>query len=363
VAGLSPVHQAVRQVLLNGAPTSRALEATVMWVGEKDAHLVRCRRRGGRMEWSQRLAAESQDRHMPSLASVDRRDPEPTDPAAVLGTRAAVSDVLAISATVSVIIPTLNEAQNLPHVFAALPDWISEVVIVDGRSTDDSVAVARQLRPDVKVVMQTGAGKGNALLAGFAASTGDIIVAMDADGSTDGREIVRFVAALTAGADFVKGSRFACGGGSEDLTAARRLGNKFLGALVNALFGTRYTDLCYGYNAFWARHLEILALDCSGFEVETLMNIRAAIAGLCVHEVPSFEYRRVYGASNLRIVLDGWRIAKVIVREWRTYRRSSSLGPVAEPAVRLSLTELVPARRTIRLGSDLEPAMPPEGAA
>jgi hypothetical protein len=104
---------------------------------------------------------------------------------------------------------------------------------------------------------------------------------------------------------------------------ARRLGNRFLGALVNALFGTRYTDLCYGYNAFWARHLEVLALDCSGFEVETLMNIRAAIAGLRVHEVPSFEYRRVYGVSNLRIVLDGWRIAKVIVREWRDHRRIS----------------------------------------
>ena len=275
------------------------------------------------MESSRWLASEAKDRPVPSPAAIDRRDPEPDDEPAVLATHAAVSEVLAISATVSVIIPTLNEAQNLPHVFAALPDWISEVVIVDGRSTDDTVSVARQLRPDVKVVMQTGSGKGNALLAGFAASVGDIIVAMDADGSTDGSEIVRFVAALTAGADFVKGSRFACGGGSEDLTVARRLGNKALGALVNALFGTRYTDLCYGYNAFWARHLEVLALDCSGFEVETLMNIRAAIAGLCVHEVPSFEYRRVYGASNLRIVLDGWRIAKVIVREWRDQRRIS----------------------------------------
>jgi glycosyltransferase involved in cell wall biosynthesis len=315
------------------------------------------------MESSRWLASEAQDRRMPSFVAVDRPDPEPVGEPVVLGTHAPVSDVLAINATVSVIIPTLNEAQNLPHVFAALPNWISEVVIVDGRSTDDTVSVARKLRADVKVVMQTGSGKGNALLAGFAASTGDIIVAMDADGSTDGREIVRFVAALTAGADFVKGSRFASGGGSDDLSLARSLGNRFLGALVNALFGTRYTDLCYGYNAFWARHLEVLALDCSGFEVETLMNIRAAIAGLCVHEVPSFEYRRVYGASNLRIVLDGWRIAKVIVREWRTYRRSSALGPAAEPAIRLSLPELVSARRTIGLGSDLESGMPPEGPA
>ncbi len=299
------------------------------------------------MESSRWLASEAQNRHMPSLAAIDGRDPELAEEAVVLGTHAAVSDVLAISATISVIIPTLNEAQNLPHVLGALPDWISEVVIVDGRSTDDTVSVARQLRPDVKVVMQTGIGKGNALLAGFAASTGDIIVAMDADGSTDGREIVRFVAALTAGADFVKGSRFACGGGSEDITVARRLGNRFLGALVNALFGTRYTDLCYGYNAFWARHLEILALDCSGFEVETLMNIRAAIAGLRVHEVPSFEYRRVYGVSNLRIVLDGWRIAKVIVREWRGHRRISR-----ERVIEPSYTEPSPAACLTGPGAD-----------
>jgi glycosyltransferase involved in cell wall biosynthesis len=238
-----------------------------------------------------------------------------------------ISSQIALTASISVIIPAKNEAENLPHVFATLPAWIDEVVLVDGRSTDDTVAVARRLRPEIKIVMQTGVGKGDALLAGFAASTGDIIVTMDADGSTDGREIVRFVTALAAGADFVKGSRHASGGGSNDLTAARRIGNRALGALVNFLFGTHYTDLCYGYNAFWARHLESLALDCDGFEVETLMNIRAAEAGLLVHEVASFEHPRLHGVSNLRIVMDGWRIAKVIVSEWRAHRARRSNAP------------------------------------
>ena len=276
-----------------------------------------------------RQKSTSNERRTPVLAAVAKRDAVQIPRQAGAASYAPISEVLAISVSVSVIIPTLNEAENIPHVFAALPAWIDEVVIVDGRSTDDTVEVARRLRPGVKVVVQTGYGKGDALLAGFAASTGDIIVAMDADGSTDGQEIVRFVTALTAGADFVKGSRFACGGGSDDLTFSRRLGNKMLGALVNQLFGTHYSDLCYGYNAFWARHLDTLALDCAGFEVETLMNIRAAMAGLCVHEVPSFEHRRVYGVSNLRIVLDGWRIAAVIVREWRSYRRAVR-RPVAE---------------------------------
>lgn len=291
------------------------------------------------MAASRWLTSGLRSRRMPVLILGDQRDNALTAKPVASGTYAPVSEAVALSATVSVVIPTLNEAENLPHVFAAVPSWVTEVVLVDGRSADDTVAVARRLRPDVKIVMQAGRGKGDALLAGFAASTGDIIVAMDADGSTDGSEIIRFVAALVAGADFVKGSRFACGGGSADLTRSRRFGNKFLGALVNRLFGTHYSDLCYGYNAFWARHLEILALDCPGFEVETLMNIRAATAGLRVHEVPSFEHRRVYGASNLHIVMDGWRIAKVIVREWRQFRRNAR-RPVTDPvAIDLPLTD------------------------
>lgn len=97
-----------------------------------------------------------------------------------------VSSHLAIAPPVSVVIPAMNEAENLPYVFKTLPEWIHEVVLVDGNSTDDTVAVARELRPDVKVVEQRGKGKGDALISGFAACTGDIIVMVDADGSADG---------------------------------------------------------------------------------------------------------------------------------------------------------------------------------
>jgi len=224
---------------------------------------------------------------------------------------------LAITPTVSVVIPAMNEAENLPHVFATIPHWVHEVILVDGHSTDDTVAVARRLRPGIRIVQQPGKGKGNALAAGFAACTGDIIVMIDADGSTDGREIIQFVGALVSGADFVKGSRYAAGGGSEDLTFTRRLGNTILRGLVNRLYGTQYTDLCYGYNAFWARHLDVLNIDCDGFEVETVMNIRAAKAGLKVQEVPSRERSRIHGESNLRAIRDGWRVLKTILREYR----------------------------------------------
>ena len=253
-----------------------------------------------------------------------------------------VSPQIAITPTISVIIPARNEAANLPFVFASMPAWIHEVILVDGRSTDDTIAVAQHLWPTVKVVAQKGNGKGDALQAGFAASTGDIIVMMDADGSTDGREILQFVAALLAGADFAKGSRFACGGGSSDITWLRGIGNGLLTRIVNIMFGTRYSDLCYGFNAFWSDHLDELAVECAGFEVETLMNIRAARAGMRVHEVPSFEHSRLHGVSNLHVVADGWRIAKVIGREWLRMRRiergkSASAG-VREVSERASLS-------------------------
>ena len=216
---------------------------------------------------------------------------------------------------VSVVIPTLNEEENLPYVFARLPRGLHEVIVVDGHSTDGTVAVVRELRSDASIVIQTGHGKGNALAAGFAACTGDIVVTLDADGSTDASEIPRFVAALCNGADFVKGSRFVQGGASSDITLTRKVGNRALNALVNALYGTSYSDLCYGFNAFWARCLPYMRVDCDGFEVETLINVRIAKAGLVIHEVPSYERDRIYGRSNLHAVRDGTRVLCTIAVE------------------------------------------------
>jgi len=234
---------------------------------------------------------------------------------------------------VTVVIPTLNEARNLPHVFAGLPAGLHEVIIVDGHSRDDTLAVARRLRPDARIVMQTRTGKGNALACGFAAATGDVIAMIDADGSTDPTEIPRFVRALLDGADFAKGSRFAPGAGSGDITRLRRLGNRALIACVNSVYGTRYSDLCYGFNVFWRRHVPVFGLVADlagpplwgdGFEVETLISIRVAVAGLRVTEVPSFEHPRIHGASNLRTFADGRRVLRTIVAE-RRYARSAPI--------------------------------------
>jgi glycosyltransferase involved in cell wall biosynthesis len=253
--------------------------------------------------------------------------------------------MVATGPRVSVVIPTLNEARNLPHVLGLLPPEVDEVVLVDGHSTDDTVAVARSLRPDVRVVYQTGRGKGNALACGFAACRGDIIVMLDADGSTDPREITAFVAALRDGADFAKGSRFVSGGGSSDITPIRRVGNLALNLLVNVLHRTSYTDLCYGYNAFWRHCLPSLDLAATaatpaeegrmrwgdGFEIETVINVRVARAGLRVSEVPSYEQPRLHGESNLNAVKDGLRVLRTILRERLSGRRAPAPTPTTRP--------------------------------
>ena len=253
------------------------------------------------------------------------------------------------SPSVSVVIPALNEERNLPHVFAALPATVSEVILVDGGSVDRTVAVARELRPDVVVVHQTRKGKGNALACGFAASTGDLIVMIDADGSTDPREIPLFVRQLLDGADFVKGSRFAGGGASHDITPLRKLGNDGLNLVVNVLFGTRFTDLCYGYNAFWRDVVPALDLPDTrlpqpagggklwgdGFEIETMINIRAAADGLKVGEVGSIEHARIHGESNLNTFRDGFRVLRTIFSEYgraRRGHRAPATAPATAPA-------------------------------
>jgi glycosyltransferase involved in cell wall biosynthesis len=225
---------------------------------------------------------------------------------------------------ISVIIPARNEASNLQHVLPYIPSFVNEVILVDGHSVDGTIAMAQQLLPDICIIKQQGKGKGDAIRAGLAATTGDIIVLLDADGSADPCEIARFVDVLMVENDFAKGSRFVKGGGSHDITTLRRLGNQALQLLVNLLFKTRFTDLCYGYNACWRHCFDQVQLDCDGFEIEAMINIRMHQAGFRIAEVPSFEYHRIHGTSNLNALTDGLRVLRTILKE----RRKKSIPPI-----------------------------------
>lgn len=224
-------------------------------------------------------------------------------------------------ATVTVVVPAMNEAENLKVFLPQLKDMGYEILLVDGNSKDQTIQVAKEIMPNIKVVQQQGKGKGAALRTGFEAASGDIIVMIDADCSMDPGEIPAFVGALKAGADFAKGSRFIQGGGTVDMEFYRKAGNWGLMMLVRILYGGQYSDLCYGYNAFWKRVLPSLDLQGDGFEIETEMNIRALKAGLKIAEVPSFEAERIHGVSNLNTITDGFRVLNTIIAEKFLNRR------------------------------------------
>ena len=216
---------------------------------------------------------------------------------------------------ISVLFCALNEEKNLPLVLPYIPDYIDEVVIIDGHSKDNTVSLAKKLYPKAKIFYQPGKGKGDALRSGIEKATGDIIVMLDADGSMAMEEIPSFIEPLLKGNDFVKGSRFLPSGGTADMSLHRIFGNWVFTTLTNIFYGCRYTDLCYGYNAFWKESFRKITFKGNGFEVETEINIKIRKAGLKVVEVPSYEDSRKNGVGNLHSFKDGWRILKTIFSE------------------------------------------------
>jgi glycosyltransferase involved in cell wall biosynthesis len=215
--------------------------------------------------------------------------------------------------TVTAVIPTLNEADNLRWLLPRLTA-VDEVVIVDGESTDGTIEITRLLRPDAVIIVEPPTGKGTAMRVGMAAATSEVLIMLDADGSMDPAEFDAFLALICRGFDFVKGSRYACGGGSDDLTGLRSVGNKALTGLANSLYRTNWSDLCYGYVAVRRSAVERLALKSTGFEIETEMCVNAIRAGLRMAEVASHESNRRHGESNLNTFRDGWRVLRTMVK-------------------------------------------------
>lgn len=246
-----------------------------------------------------------------------------------------------LNPTVSLVLPAMNEADNLPWVLGRIPSTIDQIVLVDGNSTDGTVETARRLMPGIEVMRQEHIGKGDALLAGLLAAKCDIVIVMDVDGSMDPAEIPMFVGCLLAGADVAKGSRCLAGGGSDDNTLIRRLGNFGLSKVASILYRGRNTDINYGYAAFWRDNLEHLGLEeladqpvrppgriwkgpayGHGFELDAMLLCRAVRAQLRVSEVSCHEYRRRSGTSNLLSFRDGARVLLALGKELRWQRAS-----------------------------------------
>jgi len=220
---------------------------------------------------------------------------------------------LTIKPKVTVLVCTFNEEKNLPYVLPKIPKWVDEILLVDGHSSDKTIAVARELIPNIRIEIQPNKGKDDAIQYGVSLASGDIVVTLDADGNTDPEEIPNFIGPLLKGYDFVKGSRFLK---TKPLHMPRHrlFGNWVLCTELNLLFGTKFTDVCSGYNSFWKKAWEKIQFP-EEFGYEPLILIRAKKSGLNIAEVSSLDTGRISGESKLPSWRQGWGGFKAILKE------------------------------------------------
>jgi glycosyltransferase involved in cell wall biosynthesis len=216
---------------------------------------------------------------------------------------------------VTVIICTKNEAENLPHVLPKIPEWVQEILLVDGNSNDNTVTVAKEVQPKIKVLEQSGKGKGDAIKLGVKQASSDIIVTLDADGQTDPSEIMKFISPLLTGYDIAKGTRLAHGRPLR-MPQYRWFGNKILAITSNILYGTKFTDICSGYNGFKKSSFMRLKLVNDGFAMEQEMMVKAKKAGLKIIEIEHHDAGRLNNSSKVSGIKQGFIDLWVIIKSY-----------------------------------------------
>ncbi|HEY0890783.1 MAG TPA: glycosyltransferase family 2 protein [Nocardioides sp.] len=229
---------------------------------------------------------------------------------------------------VSVVLPVRDQATSVALVLRQLSgDLVHQIVIVDRESSDGTLEAARSVRPDATIRrLPRTAGRRLALAEGFAAATGDVVVTLPVDGSADPTEIERYVAALAAGADFVKGSRVVVGGGSTALSPLTIVWLRLLSWFANRITGAGFTDVAHASFALWTHYARELDLAGLGGRrphdtvVDVLFACRVAAAGAAVVEVPSTERVRLFGSRPQR--LPAFRLLHALWRE----RRAADAG-------------------------------------
>jgi len=216
----------------------------------------------------------------------------------------------------SVVIPCLNEAENIERCVRSARQALElagidgEVVVADNDSHDGSAELAEGA--GARVVRQPIRGYGSAYLAGFAAARGEFIVMADADLTYDFGEIPRFLAELEAGADLVMGDRMQNIRPGAMPWHHRYIGNPLLSGFLNLLFRTGVSDAHCGMRAFRRDRLELLDLRAPGMEFASEMVVRAAKAKLDIRQFP-IEYHPRGGESKLSSFRDGWRHLRFLI--------------------------------------------------
>lgn len=212
---------------------------------------------------------------------------------------------------VSLVIPTLNEAGCIEKTLSEVPkEYVDEIIIVDGHSEDNTADIVRKL--GYKVIMQKTKGYGGAFTEGVNASTGDVVILMDADGSHDPADIPLLLEKIKEGYDYVLAVRYAPGHRSEDDTIIRHIGNMLFTFLVNLIHKVFVSDALYLYTAIRKDKFYLIEPKSHGFEYCVEILIRAHKAGLKMAQIPSVERLRIDGKSKVNAFLDGLRILRVI---------------------------------------------------
>lgn len=210
--------------------------------------------------------------------------------------------------TITVIVPTRNEAPNILPVLNACREYADELLVIDGHSTDGTREIAVDC--GARVVLDDGRGKGAAIRRGIAEATGDVLVFVDADGSHDPHDIPALVAPILSGrADHVSGSRML--GGSDELHATlhqfvRLFGSQIITLSINYTQHIRLTDCQNGLRAIRRDVAQALGLVENITTIEQEMIIKTLRLGYRLTEVATHEYRRANGESNFRVI-DVWQ--------------------------------------------------------
>jgi C-methyltransferase C-terminal domain/Glycosyl transferase family 2/Methyltransferase domain len=221
--------------------------------------------------------------------------------------------------TTTLLLPTLDEIEAVRVIVPQLrKDWVDEILVIDGGSTDGTVEFMRAAGLDVH--MQTVRGYGEGMLEALHLAKGDVVIEFNPDGNSIPEDILRIIAKINEGYDLVIGSRYRDGAKSDDDDWVTALGNWMFTTIVNLLFGTRYTDVLVGFRAYRRKAALQLDLDAPGLSWPCQSSTRFARAGLRVTEIPANEPARIGGKRKMMPLRTGWQITKLILRDFITFR-------------------------------------------
>jgi glycosyltransferase involved in cell wall biosynthesis len=218
--------------------------------------------------------------------------------------------------TFALLIPVLNEEASLPSILPKLkPEWVDEILFVDGQSTDRTVEIIKEWGKG-SVFVQKKRGLTIAYYEAFPRIKSDFIISFSPDGNSLPEAIPQLIAKINEGYDMVIASRYLPGAGSDDDDIATTFGNWMFTTTINVLFGGKYTDALVMLRAYRKSLVESLKIDTQDPAFEPQLAIRCAIHKCKTADIPAREPKRIGGDRKMRIFVNGWAILKLIVLEW-----------------------------------------------